>query len=107
MLSADFGAKSEKRLNEFKYIEKVISKCEYVRIGGSYPYQLSRLAMGKFDGHFEVRVPPLHRAASMIIVEEAGGKVTNFKNKRSTINDDDIVCSNGIIHNELISILNT
>jgi len=107
MLGSDFGANSKKRLDEFKYIEKVISKCEYIRIGGSYPYQITRLAMGKIDGHFEIRVPPVHRAASMIIVAEAGGKVTNFKNQLSTISDNDIVSSNGLIHNELIKILNS
>ena len=105
MLSSDFGSNPESRLRQLNFMTKVIPKCEYLRIGGSFPYQLTRLALGKIDGHFEVEVPIVHRAASMIIVTEAGGRVTNLKNQPSTILDNDIVSSNGIIHNNLIDIL--
>lgn len=106
ILSSDFGSNPEPRLRQLNFMSKVIPKCEYLRIGGSFPYQLSRLAMGKIDGHFEIEVPALHRVASTIIVTEAGGKVTNFENQSAGINDNAIVSSNGIIHNDLIGILN-
>lgn len=45
-------------------------------------------------------------AAGAIIVKEAGGKVTDFNNKEWTIKSKDILASNGLVHNQVLKIIN-
>ena len=55
MLSSDFGSNPKLRLRQFNYMNKIIPRCEYLLIGGSFPYQLTRLAMGKIDRHIKIK----------------------------------------------------
>ncbi len=76
-----------------------------VRRAGSAALDLCYLACGRFDGFWEQMLHPWDTAAGKIIVEEAGGKVTNFDGKKYSIYDKYILASNRKIHNQMIKIL--
>lgn len=78
-----------------------------VRRLGSAALDLAYVAAGRFDGFWEIMLNPWDVAAGAILVEEAGGKVTQFNRDRFNINDETILATNGIIHEELSELLST
>ncbi|MDX1412265.1 MAG: inositol monophosphatase family protein [Nitrospirales bacterium] len=76
-----------------------------LRRTGSAAIDLCYVACGRFDGFWERSLHPWDTAAGTLIVEEAGGKVTHYKGEPFSIYGKEIVASNGIIHQEMVSAL--
>lgn len=74
-------------------------------LGDSYAYHL--LATGKIEAKFDGAPLPFDIAGVNLIVEEAGGKVTNFKGEPWKFTDDNVIVTNGHIHDEVLQIVNT
>lgn len=86
--------------------EKLIRKGVPVRRLGSAALDLCWLAAGRFDGFYEHKLSPWDSAAGFLIVEEAGGKVTGFKGEEYSVYQPHILATNGLIHDELLAIVN-
>jgi myo-inositol-1(or 4)-monophosphatase len=82
--------------------ERLIRKGIPVRRLGSAAIDLCWVAAGRFDGFYEHQLNAWDSAAGFIIVEEAGGKVTDLKGNTYSPYQPGIVATNGIIHDELI-----
>jgi myo-inositol-1(or 4)-monophosphatase len=76
-----------------------------VRRGGSAALDLCYNAIGRVDGFWEMDLHPWDTAAGAVILEEAGGRVTNFSGGPFSVYGKEIVASNGRIHGEMIQIL--
>ena len=76
-----------------------------VRRFGSAALDLAYVAAGRYDGFFEAYLKPWDTAAGLLLVLEAGGKVTTYLNEPYHPYRDTIVASNGLIHEEMIEIL--
>jgi myo-inositol-1(or 4)-monophosphatase len=72
-----------------------------VRRLGSAAMDLCWVACGRFDGYFEQSLKPWDSAAGFLLVNEAGGKVTNFEGEPYSPYDKKIIATNGTIHDEL------
>ena len=72
-----------------------------VRRLGSAALDLAYVAAGRFDGFWEVRLHPWDMAAGVLLVEEAGGRVTHYSGREFVLSHDSIVATNGHIHDEL------
>jgi len=77
-----------------------------VRRLGSAAMDLCWVAAGRFDGFYEHKLQAWDSAAGFLIVEEAGGKVTDFTGKAYWPYQPHIVASNGKIHTELLKWVN-
>ena len=78
-----------------------------VRRIGAGELELCYVAAGRVDAFFVLNFnSPWDVAAGSLIVKEAGGKATNLAGKDWNIEDRNILASNGIIHEELLRILN-
>lgn len=73
-----------------------------VRRLGSAAIDLCWVAAGRFDGFYEHHLHPWDSAAGYLIVEEAGGKVTNLTGEKYSPYQFGIVATNGLIHDELL-----
>ena len=73
---------------------------------GSAAIDLCWVAAGRFDGFYEHKLHAWDSAAGFIIVEEAGGKVTNLKGEPYSPYEFGIVATNGKIHDELVGWVN-
>lgn len=69
-----------------------------VRRFGSAAIDLCYVACGRFDGFWELRLNPWDTAAGVLLVTEAGGRVTNFSGRRFRLDDEDLLASNGPLH---------
>lgn len=76
-----------------------------VRRLGSAALDLAYTAAGRFDGFWEVSLHPWDMAAGVLLILEAGGHVTHYRNEPFVLSSNSIVASNGIIHNQLIHAL--
>jgi myo-inositol-1(or 4)-monophosphatase len=76
-----------------------------LRRGGSAALDLGYVACGRLDGFFEENLKPWDTAAGLIIVTEAGGKVTTFDGRDYDIYARNIVGSNGLLHKKLLDCL--
>ena len=76
-----------------------------VRRAGAAALDLAYTAAGRFDGFWEFKLSPWDVAAGILLVEEAGGKVTDFQNRAYDIYRGEILASNGRIHSEMVKVL--
>jgi myo-inositol-1(or 4)-monophosphatase len=86
--------------------EKLIRNGVPVRRLGSAAIDLCWVAAGRFDGFYEHKLQAWDSAAGFLIVEEAGGKVTDFAGNRYSPYQPHIIATNGKIHDELVGIVN-
>jgi myo-inositol-1(or 4)-monophosphatase len=73
-----------------------------VRRAGSAALDLTSVAAGRLDGFWEFNLNAWDTAAGILIVEEAGGRVTGIKGEELAITDRDVVATNGLIHSEML-----
>ena len=86
--------------------EKLIRKGVPVRRLGSAAIDLCWVAAGRFDGFYEHKLQAWDSAAGFLIVEEAGGKVTDFNGNYYSVYQPGLIATNGLIHDELLAIVN-
>ena len=74
-----------------------------VRRLGSAAIDLCWVAAGRFDGFYEHKLQAWDSAAGFLLVEEAGGKVTDFEGNHYSPYQPHILATNGKIHDELLA----
>jgi myo-inositol-1(or 4)-monophosphatase len=84
---------------------KLIRKGIPVRRLGSAAIDLCWVAAGRFDGFYEHELHAWDSAAGFLIVEEAGGKVTDLNNDAYSPFQPGIIATNGKIHDELQQVI--
>lgn len=82
-----------------------LKEAQAVRRMGSAAIDLAYVAAGRIDGFWEVSLNPWDVAAGVLLVAEAGGKVTDFLGNPYSIYGKPILASNGVIHEEMIRVL--
>jgi myo-inositol-1(or 4)-monophosphatase len=86
----------------FERFIAMIKSSRAVRRLGSAAIDFCYVAKGVFDGFWEVHLHPWDICAGKLIVEEAGGLVTDFNGNSIDIYTKRILCSNRKIHNAMI-----
>ena len=76
-----------------------------IRRCGSAAMDLCYVASGRFDGFWELKLSPWDMAAGALIVQEAGGLISDFQNGEFTIYGAEILASNGLIHQQIVEVL--
>jgi myo-inositol-1(or 4)-monophosphatase len=72
---------------------------------GSALLDIAYVAAGRFDGFWELGLSPWDVAAAAILVEEAGGRVTDLRGGPIDIDRPRIVATNGRIHDQMLAVL--
>jgi len=93
------------REDNLKYFRRFAKKARGIRRAGSAALDLCYLACGRFDGFWELKLHPWDTAAGKIIIEEAGGVVTDFDGKKYSIYGKYILAGNPKIHRRMKKIL--
>lgn len=86
----------------FNSLTNLLPKVRDVRRCGSASIDICYLAEGVYDGFYEVNLKPWDVAAGVVILEEAGGKCSDYEGEPFKINDRTFVASNGKIHDVLV-----
>lgn len=72
-----------------------------VRRDGSAALDLASVAAGRFDGFWEFGLKPWDTAAGVLLLEEAGGKISDFSSEPYQLGGPMILATNGLIHEEM------
>lgn len=86
-------------------IGSVLPKVRDIRRAGAAALDLAYVACGRLDGFYEINLQPWDTAAGWLLVEEAGGKITDFDGGSYSINKQQIVATNGLLHPLLLPLL--
>lgn len=89
--------------NNLKHYARLAQRSLGVRRLGSAALDLAYVAAGRLDGYWELRLNPWDWAAGVLLVREAGGRVTDFSGgKQVVIDNDSLVATNGLLHDQLL-----
>jgi myo-inositol-1(or 4)-monophosphatase len=94
--------KRHKNPNIFFY-HQITLRTHGVRRAGSAALDLCSVACGRFDAFWEFNLNPWDTAAGVLIVEEAGGQVTNFSGAPFSIDSRETLASNALVHEALVA----
>ena len=87
-------------------LEKILPACQDIRRYGSASLDLCYVAKGSYDGFYEINLMPWDVSAGLLIVQEAGGKISNENGEEyDMFKDRCIVATNGQIDSKLLEYL--
>jgi myo-inositol-1(or 4)-monophosphatase len=91
--------------NNVERLDHFLRRSQGVRRAGAAVLDLCYVACGRCDGFWEIRLHPWDVAAGILMVREAGGKVTDFAGGPDCVSGETIVASNGWIHEEMLRVI--
>ncbi len=95
------------KVDNLNHFTNFYKRAQAIRRAGSAALDLCYLAMGRFDGFWELKLSPWDTAAGSLLVTEAGGRVTDFSGGPFNIYMKEILATNGKIHQQMIEVLKT
>ena len=84
---------------------RFVGRARAVRRLGSAAIDLCYVAAGRMDGFWESSLKPWDVAAGLLLVEEAGGRVTTYDGSTFSTHADHIVASNGHLHDQMLEVI--
>ncbi len=102
LLATGFPSRKRHANPNIHFYHEFTLRSHGVRRAGSAALDLAYVATGRLDGFWEFNLNPWDTAAGILLVEEAGGRVTNFSGGRYRLASDEILSSNGLFHEELL-----
>lgn len=102
LVSTGFPSHKRHKNPNIYFYHQITLRTHGVRRAGSAALDLCSVACGRFDGFWEFNLNPWDTAAGVLIVEEAGGRVSDFHGGRFQLNSRETLASNGSIHDALL-----
>lgn len=95
----------ESKVNNIDHFNNFVVRVQAIRRCGSAAMDLCYVACGRFDGFWELKLKTWDVAAGALIVKEAGGKISDFKNGEFSIFGNEILATNGLIYTQMVEVL--
>jgi myo-inositol-1(or 4)-monophosphatase len=105
LLCTGFPYNVRERPNFARDFANFTLKAQAVRRDGSAAIDLAYIACGRFDGFWEDGLKPWDVAAGILLIEEAGGRVTDFNGDKLDIYSPKALASNGLVHDSMMRVL--
>jgi myo-inositol-1(or 4)-monophosphatase len=102
LLATGFPSHKRHKNPNIYFYHQLSLRTHGVRRAGSAALDLCNVACGRYDGFWEFNLNPWDTAAGVLIIEEAGGKVTRFDGSPFEINSRETLASNGLIHGAVL-----
>ena len=102
LLATGFPYRDSGKRKNLDYFRSFLTGARAVRRLGVASIDLCYTACGIFDGFWEFGLGSWDIAAGVVLVEEAGGKVTNFSGRPVELPCGEILASNGLLHGAMM-----
>ena len=102
LLATGFPSRKRHSSPNIHFYQEFTLRSHGVRRAGSAALDLAYVACGRMEAFWEFNLNPWDTAAGILLVEEAGGRVTDFAGAHYRLASDEILASNGRIHDELV-----
>jgi myo-inositol-1(or 4)-monophosphatase len=103
LVGTGFPSQKRHKSPNIYFYHQLTLRTHGVRRAGSAALDLCNVACGRFDGFWEFNLNPWDTAAGVLIVEEAGGRVSNFSGGPFRLDSRETLASNGLVHDALIA----
>ncbi|OFV98224.1 MAG: inositol monophosphatase [Acidobacteria bacterium RIFCSPLOWO2_12_FULL_54_10] len=101
LVATGFPSKKRHRNPNIHFYHQFNMRTHGVRRPGAAAIDLSYVAAGRLDGFWELNLNPWDVAAGMLLIEEAGGKITDLPGDKYLLDASSVVASNGLLHNQI------
>ena len=105
LLVTGYPYDATRRENFTRHFSKFIAKARGLRRDGSAAIDMAYVACGRFDGFWEEGLNAWDVAAGLLLIEEAGGRVSYYDDSPFSVYRPPICASNGLIHAEMLEVL--
>jgi len=102
LLGTGFPSHKRHQNPNIHFYHQITLRSHGVRRAGSAALDLANVACGRYDGFWEFNLNPWDTAAGVLLVEEAGGRVTRFDGTPYRLDSREVLASNGLIHEKLM-----
>lgn len=103
LLGTGFPSKKRHANPNIHFYHQLTLKSHGLRRPGSAALDLSCVASGRYDGYWEFKLNAWDTSAGVLLVEEAGGKVTHVDGSKFDVAESrNVLATNGLIHQELM-----
>jgi myo-inositol-1(or 4)-monophosphatase len=92
-------------VNNYDHFIHFQMSAQACRRAGSASLDLAYLAAGRFDGYWEMKLKPWDVAAGKLLVEEAGGRISDFDGQPFDVYGQECLASNGLVHDQMRQVL--
>lgn len=106
MLCTGFPYDVRERPDFARHFTKFTMRAQAVRRDGSAALDLAFVACGRFDGFWEDGLNPWDTAAGLLLIEEAGGRISDYRGAPLNIHTPEVLASNGLVHSDMMEVLN-
>ncbi len=103
ILGTGFPSHKRHKNPNIHFYHQITLRSHGVRRAGSAALDLANVACGRYDGFWEFNLNPWDTAAGALLVQEAGGTVTRFDGSAFRLDSREVLASNDLIHQELIT----
>ena len=95
----------EKSAEVITTLGTILPRTQGIRRAGAAALDMAYVACGRLDGFWEIDLKPWDTAAGMVLIEEAGGKTSDFAGNEYSPTHNEIAASNARLHNQLTALL--
>jgi myo-inositol-1(or 4)-monophosphatase len=95
----------QSRANNYDHFNHFQQAAQACRRPGTASLDLACVAAGRFDGFWEMKLKPWDVAAGVLLIEEAGGLVSDFDGRPMGLDCQECLASNRLIHGEMQAVL--
>jgi len=105
LLVTGFPYNAKDRADFARHFTEFVHKARGIRRDGSAAIDMAYVACGRFDGFWEEGLNPWDVAAGVLLIEEAGGRVSYYDDSPFSIYAPPICADNNLIHAEMLEVL--
>lgn len=105
LVATGFSYDREQMQRNLDLFGRVMLKVQAIRRDGAAALDLCYVACGRFDAFWELHLSPWDVAAGKLMVEEAGGRVTDLRGKSWQMRGGEVLASNGTLHPVLLELI--
>jgi len=102
LVATGFPSHKRHKNPNINFYHQITLRSHGVRRAGSAALDLCYTACGRFDAYWEFNLNPWDTAAGVLLVQEAGGRVTNFSGGPFNIDSREVLASNTVLHEEVL-----
>jgi myo-inositol-1(or 4)-monophosphatase len=103
LLGTGFPSQKRHANPNIHFYQQITLRSHGVRRAGSAALDLANVACGRYDGFWEFNLNPWDTAAGVLLVQEAGGRVTRFDGSPFRLDSREVLASNGLVHQEVMA----
>lgn len=103
LVATGFPSHKRHKNPNIHFYHQITLRSHGVRRAGSAALDLCCVACGRFDAFWEFNLNPWDTAAGVLLLQEAGGKITNFTGGPFALSSREVLGTNSLLHDELLS----